>query len=390
MKNTASLLLPSSEPLVSIIMPVYNVSQWLDQSLHCAVTQTHRNLEIIVVDDGSTDRSGEIADDWARLDNRLRVLHLPNNGVSAARNAGLAAAQGDYTYFFDPDDLITPNLVEMCLAVMRRQDADLVMFKFDTISANSMPIVSHYSHNKYSTMQVFTPREAIKKQLKGQIGGYLWSFVTRTSVYREGNISFPEGRVIEDTARICQIFGETRRIVRLPAVLYHYRLHSGSLMSKPGLLADWKKATTDRKQYVVETFPDLRTYARIQQLSPSNIDYESLRQNLLFNLKLDTDSVERRATSRFERREARRTLREERNADKAISKAAAKEVRKLDKAARKAGKELGTVDWADVPSDADFEEEKREVAQAQAAAINSAATNAEIGVKFNTSRADES
>ena len=78
-------------------MPVYNVSQWLDRSLRCAVTQTHRNLEIVVVDDGSTDGSGEIADDWARMDSRLRVLHLPNNGVSAARNAGLAAARGDYT-----------------------------------------------------------------------------------------------------------------------------------------------------------------------------------------------------------------------------------------------------------------------------------------------------
>ncbi|MBQ9681306.1 MAG: glycosyltransferase [Aeriscardovia sp.] len=374
------LLPPSSEPLVSIIMPVYNVSQWLDRSLRCAVTQTHRNLEIVVVDDGSTDGSGEIADDWARMDSRLRVLHLPNNGVSAARNAGLAAAQGDYTYFFDPDDLITPNLVETCLAVMRRQDADLVMFKFDTISASGMPIVSHYSHNRYSAMQVLTPREAIKKQLKGQIGGYLWSFVTRTSVYRDGNISFPEGRVIEDTARICQIFGGTRRIVRLPAVLYHYRLHSGSLMSKPGLLADWKKATADRKQYVVENFPDLRAYARIQRFSPSNIDYESLRQNLLFDLKLDTDSAERRATSRLERREARRTLREERKADKAISKAAAKEVRKLDEAARKAGKELGTVDWSDVPGDADFEEEEKlEAAEAEAAAMDGAAPDAASG-----------
>lgn len=340
-----------SNPLVSIIMPVYNVSEWLDRSIYSALTQTYRNIEVIIVDDGSTDGSGIKADGWSLQDERIRVIHTPNRGVAAARNEGLAAAHGYFIYFFDPDDLIKPNLIELCLLTMHTQNADIVMFKFDTIGINGMPRNSRYVHNRYSSLQILSPKEAIKKQLRGQIGGYLWGFVARASIYHRGKITFPEGHVIEDTARICQILGGAHRIVRLPIVLYHYRLHKGSLMSQSGLLSDWKRATTERKAYVMAAFPELKAYARIQRLSPLNLDYESLRQNLIFGLGLDTDSAEHRVQNKMKRKADRRLLRNERKADRAIARQTNRQVRLEMKLARKAGKEFGTVDWSDLPDD---------------------------------------
>ena len=122
-------------------------------------------------------------------------------------------------------------------------------------------------------------------------------------------------------------------------------------MSQSGLLSDWKRATTERKAYVMAAFPELKAYARIQRLSPLNLDYESLRQNLIFGLGLDTDSAEHRVQNKMKRKADRRLLRNERKADRAIARQTNRQVRLEMKLARKAGKEFGTVDWSDLPDD---------------------------------------
>ena len=157
------------------------------------------------------------------------------------------------------------------------------MFKFNGINEFGRPLPTFYPHNRYSSVEVLSPREIIKKQIKGRVGGYLWSFLAERKVY-EG-VKFPEGRLVEDTARICQIFANARRVVRLPKVLYHYRLHKSSLMRKEKMLMDWKKALKDRLDFVSETFPDLKNWARAQTFSPLNFDYESVRQNLAIGLR---------------------------------------------------------------------------------------------------------
>lgn len=286
-------------------MPVYNVEDFLADSLDCVVNQTYSTLEIILVDDGSTDGSLTIARNWAANDRRIRVIHQENNGVAAARNTGLNAATGDYIYFMDPDDTAELNLIEWCMVAMKNFDADLVMFKFDTMSVTGNPLKSAYSHNDYNDTQVLTPEEALKQQLHSDIAGYLWTFVAKASTYRNQSLSFPVGRKIEDLARICNILGESHRIVRLPQTLYHYRLRSGSLMGQiaPSLISDWSKAVEDREDYILTRYPSLKRYMLMQSLSFfSNLDYESMRQSLIFGLKLDPDSVEKRAEKRKDER----------------------------------------------------------------------------------------
>lgn len=283
------------EPLVSIIIPVYKVEKFLDECVKSVVAQTYRNLEILLVDDGSPDDCPAMCDAWAARDPRIRVIHKPNGGLSDARNTGIAGATGAYIYFADSDDTVAPTLVEDCLNAMREYDADLVMFQFDTISENNKPLLSNYRHNDFTEVQVLTPVEVIKKQVKAEIDGYFWAFLAPASTYQGTGFSFPVGRKIEDLSRICNVIGEATRVVRLPKALYHYRMREGSITASwdPQLTRDWTRAADDREEYIVHRFPELKGFMTLQQLNFfANLDYETMRQSLIAGLKIDPEDAD--------------------------------------------------------------------------------------------------
>ena len=283
------------EPLVSIIIPVYKVERYLDKCVASVAAQTYANLEILLVDDGSPDGCPAMCDAWAAKDARVRVIHKPNGGLSDARNAGIKVATGAYIYFADSDDTVAPTLVEDCLAAMRDYDADLVMFQFDTISENDKPLLSNYRHNDYSEVQILTPVEAIKKQVKAEIDGYFWAFLAPASTYQGTGFAFPVGRKIEDLSRICNVIGAATRVVRIPEVLYHYRMRGGSITATadPRLMRDWMKAADDREEYIDERFPELKGFMKLQQLNFfANLDYETMRQSLIAGLKIDPEDAD--------------------------------------------------------------------------------------------------
>ena len=115
-----------NEPLISIIVPVYNVEKYLSKCIDSIINQTYKNIEIILIDDGSTDSSGAICDKYALVDSRIHVLHIENSGVSNARNVGLNHATGDYIGFVDSDDYIEPNMYELLLEELIADDVDVV------------------------------------------------------------------------------------------------------------------------------------------------------------------------------------------------------------------------------------------------------------------------
>lgn len=284
-----------NEPVVSIIIPIYKVEKYLDECVASVTAQTYTHLEIILVDDGSPDRCPAICDAWAQRDLRVRVIHKPNGGLSDARNAGIAQATGDYIYFLDSDDTVAPTLVADCLDAMHTYDADLVMFQFDTISESGKTLLSSYRHNNFSDVQVLTPVDTIKMQVKAEIDGYFWSFLAPASTYQGTGFSFPEGRTIEDLSRICNVIGAATRVVRLPKVLYHYRMREGSITAQwdPQLTRDWMKAADDRENYIIQRFPELKNFMKLQQLNFfANLDYETIRQSLIAGLKIDPEEAD--------------------------------------------------------------------------------------------------
>ena len=122
--------------LVSIIIPVYNIEQYIERCLKSVIGQTYRSLEIIIVDDGSTDRTGVIADNYAELDSRIRVIHKKNGGVSSARNVGLKSANGQFVSFVDGDDYVELNMVECLLDVIKKSNADISCGGLELINLN--------------------------------------------------------------------------------------------------------------------------------------------------------------------------------------------------------------------------------------------------------------
>ena len=118
---------------ISVIVPVYNVEKYLDKCVESIVNQTYKNLEIILVDDGSTDSCPEICDEWAKKDNRIKVIHKPNGGLSSARNAGMDSMTGSYIQFVDSDDYIKSNMIEVMYGNIIKGDYDVCVCNYSFI-----------------------------------------------------------------------------------------------------------------------------------------------------------------------------------------------------------------------------------------------------------------
>ena len=131
--------------MVSIIVPIYNIEKYLPRALDSILKQTSKDWEAILVDDGSTDTSGTLAETYAQRDNRFRVIHKPNGGLSDARNAGLQHALGEHLLFLDSDDFLHPQLLQLCLQAIERDNSDLVCFTYDR-RYRSINMVNHLLH----------------------------------------------------------------------------------------------------------------------------------------------------------------------------------------------------------------------------------------------------
>ena len=138
-----------TNPLISVIIPVYNVEKYLRQCVDSVLAQTYQNLEIILVDDGSTDQSGQICDEYAGEDKRIKVIHQKNSGVSCARNVGLNVSKGEYIAFVDPDDYIFPDMYRTLLEAIVTNSADIALCKYQDVSVDGevLPTESYIHHD---------------------------------------------------------------------------------------------------------------------------------------------------------------------------------------------------------------------------------------------------
>lgn len=131
--------------MISVIVPIYNVEKYLPRALDSILSQTHKEWEAILVDDGSTDGSGSIAEEYARSDGRFKVVHKPNGGLSDARNAGMECISGEYLLFLDADDFLHPQLMELCMEAMLRDNSDIACFTYDR-RYRTIGLVRHFLH----------------------------------------------------------------------------------------------------------------------------------------------------------------------------------------------------------------------------------------------------
>lgn len=231
------------ESRVSVIVPVYDVEKYLDQCVKSIVNQTYQNLEIILVDDGSTDSCPEMCDNWSMKDSRIRVIHQKNQGLSVARNTGLMEAVGEWILFVDSDDIVSESLIEYATDALRKTDADIVTYGFlRSKHPHDVMIKQHYSVDMKATT-IMSGRHAMLSVLRDQEPSFCWRYLARHSLYEKNNVLFPAGRIMEDMAITYHLFGCATLVADLPIILYFYRNRPGSILTSPKLesitQADW-------------------------------------------------------------------------------------------------------------------------------------------------------
>ncbi len=226
--------------LVSVVVPIYNVENYLDRCITSIINQTYENLEIILVDDGSPDRCPQICDSYAQKDPRIKVIHKQNEGLGMARNTGIDNATGDYICFFDSDDSIEPDTIEACVTVVREHEADLVIFGHDNVTPDMVTLETHIPH---PPKQLFTGEEITKKLLPMSIHSDLktgddwgivpsaWNKLYSMDLIRRSGWRFVSEREIisEDYYSLTQLHGYLSRVYVIQEAFYHYTVNNKSL-----------------------------------------------------------------------------------------------------------------------------------------------------------------
>jgi len=201
--------------LVSIIVPVYNVSAYLNECIDSLIIQSYSNIEIILVDDGSTDGSGQICDQYSKLDDRIVVIHKKNGGLSDARNAGLNAMHGQYVAFVDSDDWIDEQMIQKFYSISQSTNADIVAGGYVAIYKNMHVQCSEKSG-------IYSMTEALKLLLYNkELHDHVCTKLFRASIWDE--IRFPKNKVFEDIRTTYKTFLKSERIVVTDYNLYFYR-----------------------------------------------------------------------------------------------------------------------------------------------------------------------
>jgi glycosyltransferase involved in cell wall biosynthesis len=208
-------------PDISIIIPVYNVARYLRQCLDSAANQSHRDIEIVCIDDGSTDSSGAILDEYAAADSRFVVVHQANSGQSAARNRGICIARGEYIAFLDSDDWYDRDLCAKSLQIAVESKADIVLFFHNSVDCPNRRTRFHKIRADLAT------DEFEKVQIVRYCNSVIWNQLYRKAFLDENHIRFLEGHVFEDTHFSLKAAILANGIALLKEKLYYYRYGSG-------------------------------------------------------------------------------------------------------------------------------------------------------------------
>ena len=243
--------------MISIIIPVYKVEEYLRQCLDSVVNQTYRNLEIILVDDGSPDSCGKICDEYAQKDARFKVVHKENGGVSDARNAGLEIFQGDYLMFVDSDDWVEPNYCEKALTSAVEYKVSCVAFGVSNIVDGKCEFYS-----KIDKKQIFSSEEIIRRSLMDTFPfEYPVNKIFKREIYQ--SLRFPKGYLYEDLAITWQAFDKAQKILVIPDCTYNYRRNrvgsTSEISQKPHVVIDRYMVQKQRISHLLEKFPSLKS-----------------------------------------------------------------------------------------------------------------------------------
>ncbi|MGS4845437.1 glycosyltransferase [Streptococcus sp. W151] len=206
------------KPLLTVVIPVYNVEKYLNRCIESILLQEWKNYDILLVDDGSTDRSPQICDDYVKAYDFISVIHKENGGLSEARNTGISQAKGEYVYFPDSDDWLEPDAFMALAEVLESQKFDIISFNREFVKGEEDAIVS-----EPEVTQVFEGKDAFVQMLKhSYITGFANDKIYRKSLFIDNNILFPKGKYYEDLGTNYKLFLSAKKVYATNQKYYHY------------------------------------------------------------------------------------------------------------------------------------------------------------------------
>lgn len=280
---------------VSVIIPVYKVEQYLNKCVESVVNQTYKDLEIILVDDGSTDNCPKMCDEWAKKDERIKVVHKPNGGLSDARNKGIEIATGDFLCFVDSDDSINPQMVEILWKTLTKTDSDISMCSWKKVQDINNPNNKVYDNENFK-IQTFENDEVFDLLYNKKVPLIMaaWAKLYKKEIFK--SIRYPLGKIHEDEAVIHEILNNCKKLSYVDYQMYNNTQRGDSItatsFSKKRLNA--LSVFKQRVEFVEKNKPQflskaIHHYLRILILYNHYAKWAKMEEEILNQIKQEID-----------------------------------------------------------------------------------------------------
>lgn len=262
------------EKKISIIIPIYNVEKYLPTCVESILQQTYKNLEVILVDDGSPDRCPVICDELAQKDDRIRVIHQKNKGLSGARNTGIDNAQGDYLIFVDSDDTVEQTLVEELYIYAEKWNCAIVACGRNYIFEDGQ-IVCKIAHDE---SKVYGFEEAMQEMNSFRLFDMsAWAKIYRKELFED--IRFPEGKLSEDYYIMYKLFDKAQTIGYVAKPLYNYLQRQSSISRNKKINHDFADAAKKQMEFLDDKYPQMSVLGHTAYASANLTVYDFYLKN---------------------------------------------------------------------------------------------------------------
>lgn len=281
----------NSNPLISIIIPVYNVEKFIGYCVDSVINQSYTNIEILLIDDGSTDSSDILCDEYARTDNRIKVIHKTNGGLSDARNVGIGIATGKYISFIDSDDYILPTYIEYLFNLISKSNADISVCQLINVDeSNNVLSIGGDPVDKIVNGNIDCMKEYLSES---SIDTVAWRKLYKKDLFKS-DIRYPVGKYHEDVWTTYKLIAQCNTIAIGSSALYAYRQRTGSIVNSsfsPKHL-DSVYGALERQKFIEINYPDFSSLSSVGIIYAANICLMRIIKSKSKNIKSYIDFLQ--------------------------------------------------------------------------------------------------
>lgn len=259
---------------ISVIVPVYNVENYLTECVDSILNQTYNNYEILLIDDGSIDNSSQICDAYVERNEKIKVIHTENKGLSAARNLGTEKVQGDYIFYLDSDDYIENNLLERMLKIVDQYNVDIVCGNFKYMYPDRT-VIAINAEKEYEVLDSY---EAMRELIKGKkIQNFAWGKLIKKEIAQSNK--FPAGKLFEDMYWTHYIIDQAEKVAIDYQSFVYYRQRENSISYSFNVKSlDQLDGMIQRKEFIEEKYPEfIENYKKIMVKNSLNLAWYTVR-----------------------------------------------------------------------------------------------------------------